>query len=396
MGVELGSRRGRVPLQPRHDRRRRDHGRLRRRPHHERAEPPDRRGARRRARRWPRRRALPPRASSTATCASCPADWADAECVPPHDLTGQARGLADRPGRARSSRRSWTRPRPVVRDAAARGRLGRHPDLALGPGRRPRCMPRFAERFGVDGRLSSAVDLVRGLGVLTGHRRRRRPGRDRRLRQRLRRPARGVPRRRSSDRDFFLLHVEATDEAGHQNAVAEKVAAARAVGRRDHRPARRRARRRAVPGAAPARPRHAVRADDPHVRSGAVPPLRLDGRRPRAGATPSPASPTVRWSSPTTSWPVSSPERRGPRVGAALPAAVHSPDPAAPCGTRVPCRGPDARSLGITLRRRACTRTPDGSSARGARISATARSRGGDRRRDRDGAAASRSTRSHG
>jgi 2,3-bisphosphoglycerate-independent phosphoglycerate mutase len=27
-----------------------------------------------------------------------------------------------------------------------------------------------------------------------------------------------------ADRDFFLLHVEATDEAGHQGAVGEKVA----------------------------------------------------------------------------------------------------------------------------------------------------------------------------
>ena len=40
-----------------------------------------------------------------------------------------------------------------------------------------------------------------------------------------------------ADRDFFLLHVEATDEAGHQGAIDEKVRVARALGRRDHRPA---------------------------------------------------------------------------------------------------------------------------------------------------------------
>ncbi|MGH8983653.1 MAG: cofactor-independent phosphoglycerate mutase, partial [Acidimicrobiia bacterium] len=92
-----------------------------------------------------------------------------------------------------------------------------------GQGVRP-TMPAFAERFGVEGRLSSAVDLVRGLGVLTGLEVVDVPGatagfdndyaaqRDACLASLL-------------DRDLFLLHVEATDEAGHQGDVVEKVAA---------------------------------------------------------------------------------------------------------------------------------------------------------------------------
>ena len=58
-GGGAGAGRGRVPLQPRHARCRRHHGRLRGRSPHERAEPPDRRRARGRAGGWTRRRALP-------------------------------------------------------------------------------------------------------------------------------------------------------------------------------------------------------------------------------------------------------------------------------------------------------------------------------------------------
>jgi 2,3-bisphosphoglycerate-independent phosphoglycerate mutase len=76
----------------------------------------------------------------------------------------------------------------------------------------------------VAGRLTSAVDLVRGLGVLAGIEVLDVPGatagfdndygaqRDACL-ESLR------------DRDLFLLHVEATDEAGHQQAPDVKVAA---------------------------------------------------------------------------------------------------------------------------------------------------------------------------
>jgi 2,3-bisphosphoglycerate-independent phosphoglycerate mutase len=83
-------------------------------------------------------------------------------------------------------------------------------------------MPHFTDRFGIEGRLSSAVDLVRGLGVLTGIDVVDVPGAtagfDNDYAAQL-----GACLTSLEDRDFFLLHVEATDEAGHQNAVAEKV-----------------------------------------------------------------------------------------------------------------------------------------------------------------------------
>ena len=90
-----------------------------------------------------------------------------------------------------------------------------------GQGVRPR-IPGFAETYGVEGRLSSAVDLVRGLGVLSGIEVVDVPGATAGFDNDY------VAQRDAAiaslaDRDFFLLHVEATDEAGHQGAVDEKV-----------------------------------------------------------------------------------------------------------------------------------------------------------------------------
>ena len=92
-----------------------------------------------------------------------------------------------------------------------------------GQGVRP-TLPRFADRFGVAGRLTSAVDLVRGLGVLAGIEVLDVPGASAGFENDY-----GAQRDAClaslADRDFFLLHVEATDEAGHQQNAAEKVAA---------------------------------------------------------------------------------------------------------------------------------------------------------------------------
>jgi len=151
-----------------------------------------------------------------------PKDAADAECVPPHDLTGRAATLPTGPAAARlvalmdASRDIVT---AVARDVGSRA----NQIWLWGQGVRP-TLPRFADRFRVEGRLSSAVDLVRGLGVLAdvevvdvagataGFDNDYAAQRDACLAS-------------LDDRDLFLLHVEATDEAGHQGDVREKVAA---------------------------------------------------------------------------------------------------------------------------------------------------------------------------
>jgi 2,3-bisphosphoglycerate-independent phosphoglycerate mutase len=149
-----------------------------------------------------------------------PGDLADAECVPPHDLTGQHAVLPTGPAAARIVE-LMDASKPVVRAAAAQvGSIATQIWL-WGQGTRPR-LPAFADRYGVEGRLSSAVDLVRGLGVLTGIDVLDVPGATAGFDNDYA-AQRDAALASLADRDFFLLHVEATDEAGHQGAVDEKV-----------------------------------------------------------------------------------------------------------------------------------------------------------------------------
>jgi 2,3-bisphosphoglycerate-independent phosphoglycerate mutase len=151
-----------------------------------------------------------------------PGDWADAECVPPHDLTAKPAVWPTGPA-APKLRRLMEASRPVVAGAAAEVGSVATQIWLWGQGVRP-TLPPFAERFGVEGRLTSAVDLVRGLGVLAGIEVLDVPGASAGFDNDY-----GAQRDAClaslADRDFFLLHVEATDEAGHQQDVDAKVAA---------------------------------------------------------------------------------------------------------------------------------------------------------------------------
>jgi 2,3-bisphosphoglycerate-independent phosphoglycerate mutase len=149
-----------------------------------------------------------------------PRDLGDAECVPPHDLTGRPIVLPTGPAAAKLTA-LMDASKPVVAAAAAEAGSIATQIWLWGQGTRPQ-LPDFTARYGITGRLSSAVDLVRGLGVLSGIEVLDVPGatagfdndyvaqRDAALAS-------------LADRDLFLLHVEATDEAGHQGAVDEKV-----------------------------------------------------------------------------------------------------------------------------------------------------------------------------
>jgi len=149
-----------------------------------------------------------------------PRALADADCTPPHDLTGR---LAVFPEGAAAAdvRALMDASGPIVR-AAAHDVGSQATQIWLwGQGVKP-ALPLFEKTFGIAGRMSSAVDLVQGLGVLTGIEVVDVPGatagfdndyvaqRDACLRS-------------LGDRDLFVLHVEATDEAGHQGRADIKV-----------------------------------------------------------------------------------------------------------------------------------------------------------------------------
>ncbi len=149
-----------------------------------------------------------------------PTDFGDAECVPPHDLTDQPIVLPTGPAAAKLTA-LMDASKPVVARAAAEVDSVATQIWLWGQGTRPQ-LPDFTARHGVRGRLSSAVDLVRGLGVLSGIEVLDVPGATAGFDNDY------VAQREAAiaslaDREFFLLHVEATDEAGHQGAIDEKV-----------------------------------------------------------------------------------------------------------------------------------------------------------------------------
>jgi len=147
-----------------------------------------------------------------------PKSWNDVYCTPPHDLTGASVQWPSGSS-APLVQRLMDASVPIVAEAAAAVGSVASQIWLWGQGTRPE-LPAFA----VPGRLSSAVDLVRGLGVLAnievldvlgasaGFDNDYGAQRDACLKS-------------LQDRDFFLLHVEATDEAGHQGEVGEKVRA---------------------------------------------------------------------------------------------------------------------------------------------------------------------------
>lgn len=149
-----------------------------------------------------------------------PREWADAECTPPHDITGMPIALPTGPA-AGKLRALMDASRAVV-GAAAHDVGSTATQIWLwGQGVKP-ALPRFDATYGVDARMSSAVDLVQGLGVLTGIEVVDVPGATAGFDNDYAGQARACLRS-LEDRDLFVLHVEATDEAGHQGLSAVKV-----------------------------------------------------------------------------------------------------------------------------------------------------------------------------
>lgn len=148
-----------------------------------------------------------------------PADWADAQCTPPHDLTGKPAVWPTGPAA----------PRLQQLMDASRGVLARFDTKAnsiwlWGQGRQPR-IPSFADTYGLQAGLVSAVDLVRGLGALTGIRVAEAQGITGWYDTNYEAKRDVCLESLAAGDDLFLIHVEASDEAGHAGDVDEKVKA---------------------------------------------------------------------------------------------------------------------------------------------------------------------------
>jgi len=148
-----------------------------------------------------------------------PESWADAVCVPPHDLS-------DKPAIWPTGPAAWKL--QEVMDAS-RAIVGAS-DLAAnqvwlwGQGPQPQMTP-FQDAYGLQAGMVTAVDLVRGLGVLTDMDVVEVEGAtgwyDTSYENKRDAALAGL----EAGADLFVIHVEATDEAGHAGNVDEKVKA---------------------------------------------------------------------------------------------------------------------------------------------------------------------------
>lgn len=146
-----------------------------------------------------------------------PASLADAECVPPHDLTGIAARWPTGPAAPRL-RALMEASRPVL----SRFDMAANQIWLWGQGVQPR-LPSFGDRWGLEAGLCSAVDLVRGLGVLSGIEVIDVDGMTAGYETDYVAQRDCALDALGDGADLFLIHVEATDEAGHAGDVDEKV-----------------------------------------------------------------------------------------------------------------------------------------------------------------------------
>jgi len=149
-----------------------------------------------------------------------PESWGAAECIPPHDLT-------DAPAQWPTGQAGQ---RLTDLMQASRGVLQQFSNLAAnqvwlwGQGHQPE-LPSFEQTYGIHAGMVTAVDLVRGLGVLTGMDVVQVEGATGWYDTNYEGKRDAAIAALQGDTDLFVIHIEATDEAGHAGNVEEKVRA---------------------------------------------------------------------------------------------------------------------------------------------------------------------------
>ena len=148
-----------------------------------------------------------------------PTAWADVSCTPPHDLSDKP-VVGPQGAAAARLQDLMDASRPVL----SRFDLAANQIWLWGQGSRPQ-LPSFASRYGLDAALNSAVDLVRGLGVLTDIEVVDVEGMTAGYDTDYAAQRECALDALADGADLFLIHIEATDEAGHAGDVHEKISA---------------------------------------------------------------------------------------------------------------------------------------------------------------------------
>jgi 2,3-bisphosphoglycerate-independent phosphoglycerate mutase len=155
----------------------------------------------------------------------------DIATTPPHDITGKEIGTylphGDGAGRLLSLMREGERilaDHPVNRRRIADGKHPATSPWFWGQGVRPSLVT-YQERWGITGAVISAVDLIQGLGILSGLTVIDVPGATGWIDTNYAGKVNAAIEALEGGADFVYLHVEAPDEAGHSGDAALKVRA---------------------------------------------------------------------------------------------------------------------------------------------------------------------------
>lgn len=104
-------------------------------------------------------------------------------------------------------------------------RNGQNPATSIwlwGEGSKPRLNP-FSKKYGINGSVISAVDLVNGIGMLAGLKTVHVEGATGNINTNFRGKAQAALDELEKGSDFVYIHIESPDECGHQGLTAEKI-----------------------------------------------------------------------------------------------------------------------------------------------------------------------------
>lgn len=148
-----------------------------------------------------------------------PTSWADADCAPPHDLSDKPVLLPTGPS-APKLQALMDASRDIVRDSD----VDANQIWLWGQGSRP-ALPSFRDAHGVVAGLCTAVDLIRGLGRLTDMTVVEVEGATGWYDTSYEGKRDAALTALRDGMDLFLIHIEASDEAGHAGNLEEKLKA---------------------------------------------------------------------------------------------------------------------------------------------------------------------------
>lgn len=151
--------------------------------------------------------------------------------TPPHDITGKRigehlpkGGLSDLMNEIIKASHAFLSEHPINKARISEGKNPANSLWLWGEGTKP-AIDSFERKYGKSGAMISAVDLLRGIAIGGGMKVVEVAGATGTINTNFDGKAEAAIRELESGTDFCMVHLEATDECGHQGNVSDKVRA---------------------------------------------------------------------------------------------------------------------------------------------------------------------------